>query len=249
MTNPAIITLADGRLAQVTATGQGTQAALTFEFFDVRGQSLGPAQTLAQGHGFETGPISIALDVQNFVAIPLANGGFEVAFNASTGDTQGFVRRELLGVGVDAGGHIATDGSNGSVFPPHNFAIQIDAPAGRKISGAVPTVPHLYELGGGRFAAAYETFDAHDATSTHIAFGTLQGLYSKTVIAGRPDTVTEASGDITLTWNEGGQTVREVFSLDGGVLAARGVSHTFTAGVGSSSLLGGFDAAHDQIVL
>jgi hypothetical protein len=68
-------------------------------------------------------------------------------------------------------------------------------------------------------------------------------------VVGRPDSISEANGAVTLTWQEGGETVREVLSLDGTVLAARGVSHTFTVGVAGSAGLDSFDVAHDQLIL
>jgi hypothetical protein len=230
-----MIGLADGRFVEII----GDFGALTFQFFDTLGQPIGSPVAIDRNHDFTQSPVSDTLDLDHFVAVPLSGGGFEVAYYDFRGDTEGFAHIELRAAAVTSGGQVL-----------HNIDIGIDSIGfGEKISGAQPAVPDLFPLAGDRFALVTETF-AFDAPSpkidSHVIIGGPSGLISDVVVADRPVGVSEAPGDITLTFADGTQ---EVLSPSGLALAARGAAHVFSASVSHPDDFSGFDAGHDQLFL
>jgi hypothetical protein len=231
-----MIGLADGRSAEII----GEFGALTFQFFDRLGQPIGSPVAIDRNHDLTLSPVGDALDLDHFVAVPLSGGGFEVAYYDHRFDSQGFEHLEVKGVAVTPDGQVHAD-----VFTP---PIDILGPS-QKIGSANPAPPQLFALAGDRFALVTEVTDATTfplKITSHIWVGDPTGLFSDTVVADRPVTVTEAPGDITFTFADGTQ---EVTSLSGSALAARGVSHTFTDSVDRPTDFGGFDAGRDQLFL
>ena len=230
----------------------GADGSISYQLLDPNGQAIGASHLLAQGHGLgSTGFFNaFAPDTINFTATALSNGGFEVVFNASLGDPQGFVRDALVGVGVDANGGIADqhlfDPSQG--FGPDNIFVGLDQPGPLKIPAGTPVAPHLFELDGGRFAVSYDTFDPVGNPTVHLGLGNLSGLYADVTLPVAPESVTHANGDIVLAWHQNGALVREVLAEDGTVLAAPGATHVFSVATNSGAPLG-FDPAHDQLSL
>jgi hypothetical protein len=253
MSSTVTITLANGDRAIISGASAGADGSISYQLIDPAGQAIGGSHLLAHGHGLgSTGFFNaLGLDTTNFAATPLSNGGFELVFNASIGDPQGFVRNALVGVGVDANGVIADqhlfDPSAG--FGPDNIFVGLNAPGVTKIPFGTPVAPHVYELEGGRFAVTYETFDVNGGPVAHVGLGTLNGLYADTEVPFLPETVTHVNGDIVLTTHQNGVLVREVLGDDGRVLATHGESHAFTVNTDGDTPLLGFDAAHDQVSL
>ncbi len=252
MPSSVTITLANGDRATLTGASAGADGSISYQLFDPAGQAIGTSHVLAQGHGLgSTGFFNaLGIDTVNFTAAPLSTGGFELVFNASLGDPQGFVRDALVGVGVDANGVIADqhlfDPSQG--LGPDNIFLGLDQPGVTKIPVGTPVPPHLFELDGGRYAVTYETFDPVGNPTAHVALGNLTGLYADVALPTAPETVTHANGDIVLTWHQTGALVREVLGEDGSVLAAPGATHVFNTPTNSGAALS-FDPAHDQVSL
>jgi hypothetical protein len=247
-----------------TAIVTGDQGVISFQRYDANGLVAGGPTVIAESHGLDGKFFGVGVDVDSFAVVSLTTGGFEVVFDEASGDPQGFTRQLLVGVEVDAAGNLITSPSvnadNG--LTAGNFHVALDSPIG-KISGAMPADPQLYELAGGRYAVAYETFDSHNVATSHVAFGAAAGLYSDTVVASRPDEVGGGLGDVTLIWfqtttGSGGiptvpgfaaDPLGEVLADDGSVLTPQGVFHTYTLSTTGFTAVSSFDPAHNQIAV
>ncbi len=239
MSKELFLELAGGGQVQIDSIGPE----IAFQLRDTSGQPTGAAKILDNsvdpGHG------GVAIDGDSVVAVALSGGGFE-AFYLETADFgAGRQQQELRGEFVDPTGHVP---NTFPFFPAVALSLE---PIAVGPSGNSFAAPQLHALFGDRILVDYTT-DAGGpgGAEEHLAFmNAATGVYATATIASRPDTITDASGDITLTWHESGQTLREVFAGDGTVLAARGVSHDFSAGTASASVIAGFDEAHDQLTV
>lgn len=225
--------LAGGGSVRLSADG----GQISFQFLDSAGQPTGAAQVLDTARTFATGPVVDLFDADRLQATALATGGFAVAYYDFTGDIDGIERITL---------RLAEVGADGSITRPV-FPLPLDQLAGgERISGAVPNPLQLFALDGQRFAVLTETFDANLAPTTHLIVTDSSHTIFDAVLSKRPAAVVEAPGDVAITFADG---TREVLSLRGEVLAARGASHVLEAPLGFPADLAGFDPAHDQLRL
>jgi hypothetical protein len=258
MPNSISIALADGPKAVDTGSGSNADlsAKVAYQIFDAAGQPVGDPVTLLHDVAPVT-DIRVSLDgaladTDHFTATPRADGGFDVFLyrtetSANPNSLGERLEVDLVGFRLDAHG-------GGKLF----FTQVVDEPLANAITPV--TTPRIAELDGGRVAATFTTFHAgltptpptvHLALSdpNHLDQDTFLGVYADVVLPSAPDAITHANGDITLTWNEAGGTFREVLGEDGHVLAARGLSRTVDLTVNGATDVGGFNQAHDQIVL
>ncbi len=216
---------------------------LSFQLETAAGFPIGSPVTFAQDQPLNpsVSPVGLTVFASRFDAVALTDGGFEVAYAVRTEDTNGIERVSLRVVGFDAHGQ-----SQGA-----GFSVDIDHP-NLSASGIVPIPPGLAELPGDRFALAFESFDAQNQPTSHVDLASATGgVYADVVVSSRPDAITHAAGEVTLTWNTSGVAEREVLDLAGNVLASRGVSKILSIGVASNTDLerAGFNPLHDQIRL
>ncbi|HEY0436892.1 MAG TPA: hypothetical protein VGC92_09640, partial [Phenylobacterium sp.] len=198
------IRLTDGRHAVFTTAVDPTThiSSISVQYTDAAGQPVGSPQVLAQGRpiDFTTGHSGDLIQIDNFAAAPLTDGGFELTYYDTVSDTFGFSRIFLKGVAVTGDGHVVASAG---------FSTQIDFP-NLRASGVIPDAAQLQSLPGDRVAVVYETFDSDLHRTTHLTLTGAGGAYATTTLASRPDEIIARNGDITLSWHVNGSTETEV---------------------------------------